>query len=53
MDDISHSHAGHAQGGIPHVHATVDHLANEFGASARLAVRLDAALMQKLGRGAP
>ena len=49
MDDVIHSHGGQAHGGIPHVHASVDHLANEFGASARLAVRLDAALMQKLG----
>ena len=52
MDDIRHSHDVHATGGIPHVHANVDHLANEFGASARLAIRLDAALMQKLGLGA-
>ena len=52
MDDISHSHGGHATGGIPHVHANVDHLANEFGTSARLAIRLDAALMQKLGLSA-
>jgi transitional endoplasmic reticulum ATPase len=49
MDEITHSHVGHAQGGIPHVHASVDHLANEFGNSARLAVRLDPSLMQKLG----
>jgi transitional endoplasmic reticulum ATPase len=48
MDELTHSHGGQAQGGIPHVHATVDHLANEFGNSARLAIRLDAALMQKL-----
>ena len=51
MDDIRHSHDVHAAGGIPHVHASVDHLANEFGNSARLAIRLDAALMQKLGLG--
>jgi transitional endoplasmic reticulum ATPase len=31
------------------VHASVDHLANEFGTSARLAIRLDSALMEKLG----
>src|SRR5215213_6796203 len=49
MDDIRHSHEVHATGGIPHVHASVDHLANEFGNSARLAIRLDPALMQKLG----
>ena len=52
MDDIRHSHDVHAAGGIPHVHASVDHLANEFGNSARLAIRLDAALMQKLGLAA-
>ena len=49
MDDIRHSHDVHPASGIPHVHASVDHLANEFGNSARLAIRLDAALMQKLG----
>ncbi len=49
MDDLTHSHGGHAHGGAPHVHASVDHLANEFGNSARLGVRLDSALMQKLG----
>jgi transitional endoplasmic reticulum ATPase len=48
MDDVSHSHGGHTHGGIPHVHASVDHLANEFSSGARLAIRLDAALMQKL-----
>src|SRR4249920_1213874 len=52
MDDIRHSHDVHAAGGIPHVHASVDHLANEFGNSARLAIRLDGALMQKLGLAA-
>ncbi|HEX2511178.1 MAG TPA: AAA family ATPase, partial [Xanthobacteraceae bacterium] len=52
MDDIRHSHDVHAAGGIPHVHASVDHLANELGNSARLAIRLDAALMQKLGLAA-
>jgi transitional endoplasmic reticulum ATPase len=49
MDDLTHSHGGHAHGGTPHAHASVDHLANEFGNSARLGVRLDPALMQKLG----
>jgi transitional endoplasmic reticulum ATPase len=48
MDDVSHSHGGQAQGGMPHVHASVDHLANEFSNGARLAIRLDAALMRKL-----
>jgi transitional endoplasmic reticulum ATPase len=52
MDDVRHSHEVHATGGIPHVHASVDHLANEFGNSARLAIRLDPALMQKLGLAA-
>ena len=52
MDDIRHSHDVHAAGGIPHVHASVDHLANEFGNSARLAIRLDGALMQRLGLAA-
>ncbi len=52
MDELTHSHGDHAHGGIPHVHASVDHLANEFGNSARLAVRLDSALMQKLGLAA-
>ncbi|MEA2986243.1 MAG: transitional endoplasmic reticulum ATPase, partial [Alphaproteobacteria bacterium] len=52
MDDVIHSHGGPTHGGIPHVHASVDHLANEFGNSARLAIRLDAELMQKLGLAA-
>lgn len=33
------------------MHASVDHLANAAGASARLGIRLDGALMQKLGVG--
>ena len=49
MDEVTHSHEAHTHGGIPHVHASVDHLANEFSNGARLAIRLDAALMQKLG----
>src|SRR4051812_9640755 len=50
MDErTDHHHHGHSHGGIIHVHATVDHLANEFSNSMRLAVRLDAALMQTLG----
>src|SRR5690348_1748853 len=52
MDEVIHSHGGHAHGGLPHVHASVDHLANEFGNSARLAIKLDAALMKKLGLAA-
>src|SRR3954469_8979151 len=53
MDDLTHQHQGaHDHGGRTHVHASVDHIGNEFGTSARLAIRLDAALMQKLGVGA-
>ena len=47
MDDTPHHHHGH--GARTHVHASVDHLANELGNSARLAIRLDPALMSKLG----
>lgn len=53
MDDLTHQHnAVHGHGGRIHVHASVDHLANEFGTTARLAIRLDGALMQKLGAAA-
>jgi transitional endoplasmic reticulum ATPase len=49
MDERTDHHHGHSHGGgVAHVHATVDHLANEFSNSTRLAVRLDAALMQTL-----
>ena len=48
MNDIHHEHGAHAHGGRNHVHASVDHLANEYGNSARLTIKLDAALMQKL-----
>src|SRR5438094_10634882 len=48
MDDRTHHHT-HSHGGRTHVHASVDHLANELGNSTRLAIRLDSALMQKLG----
>src|SRR5499426_4831972 len=48
MDDRTHHH-GHTHGGRAHVHASVDHLANELGNSTRLAIRLDSALMEKLG----
>ena len=52
MDDIiDHHHGAHTHGGHVHVHASVDHLANEYGNSARLGIRLDAALMDKLGVG--
>ncbi len=49
MDDRTHHQQGHAHGGRTHVHASVDHLANELGNSTRLAIRLDSALMEKLG----
>jgi transitional endoplasmic reticulum ATPase len=50
MDDRTDHHHGHShEGRLIHVHASVDHLANEFANSTRLAIRLDAALMQKLG----
>jgi len=49
MDDHSHHHT---HGGRIHVHASVDHLANELRNSTRLMIRLDGALMQKLGLGA-
>jgi transitional endoplasmic reticulum ATPase len=52
MDDLTHNHGTHAHAGRAHVHASVDHLANEFGTSARLAIRLDGALMEKLGAAA-
>jgi transitional endoplasmic reticulum ATPase len=49
MDEVSeHPHGAHSHGGRVHVHASVDHLAGAAGASARLGIRLDAALMQKL-----
>jgi hypothetical protein len=46
MDDRTHHHA---HGGRVHVHASVDHLASQSAQSARLAIRLDAALMETLG----
>src|SRR5262249_50928699 len=50
MDDRTHTHDhAHGHGGRIHVHASVDHLANELGNSTRLAIRLDGALMEKLG----
>ena len=48
MDDRTHHHT-HSHGGRTHVHASVDHLANELGNSTRLAIRLDSTLMAKLG----
>jgi transitional endoplasmic reticulum ATPase len=50
MNDVHDHREAHSHGGRIHVHATVDHLASDFGTSARLAIRLDPALMQKLGR---
>ena len=50
MNDVPVHHEAHSHGGRFHVHATVDHLASDFGNSARLNIRLDSALMQKLGR---
>jgi len=53
MDELIHDRQGaHAHGGRAHVHASVDHLANDFASGARLAIRLDPALMQKLGLAA-
>ncbi len=49
MDDRTHQHGAHSHGGRLHAHATVDHLASDTGQSARLAIRLDAALMATLG----
>src|SRR5262249_11452281 len=50
MDDRTHHHHhGHAHGGRTHVHASLDHLANELGNSTRLAIRPDSALMGKPG----
>jgi transitional endoplasmic reticulum ATPase len=52
MKDLDHHHGTDRHGGRVHVHASVDHLANDFGNSARLAIRLDDALMQKLALSA-
>src|SRR5271169_671540 len=49
MNDLHRPHGADTQGGRIHVHASVDHLANDLGKAARLGVRLDAALMQQLG----
>ena len=49
MDDRTHHHGAHSHGGRVHVHASVDHLASDTGQSARLAIRLDGALMETLG----
>ncbi len=47
--DSDHHHGAHSHGGRVHVHASVDHLPNAAGSGARLLVRLDSALMRKLG----
>ena len=53
MDDrTDHPHGHSHDGRVAHVHASVDHLANEFANSTRLAIRLDPTLMQKLGLAA-
>src|SRR5882757_2519575 len=49
MDDRTHHHGHPTHGGRIHVHASVDHLANEFSNSTRLMIRLDGALMETLG----
>ncbi len=49
MDDRTHQHGAHTHGGRVHVHASVDHLASDTAQSARLAIRLDGALMEALG----
>src|SRR4051812_5756537 len=50
MDDRTHPHShAHGHGGRIHVHASVDHLANEFANSTRLLIRLEPVLMDKLG----
>ena len=52
MNDVHGHHDAHSHGDRIHVHATVDHLASDFANSPRLGIRLDPALMQKLGRAA-
>ena len=48
MNSQSQGHA-HGQGAGSHVHATVDHLANDRANGSRMLVQLDDALMRKLG----
>src|ERR1035437_8409293 len=48
MNLHAHSHA-HGQDASLHVHATVDHLANDRANGCRMLVLLDAALMRRLG----
>ena len=53
MNDLHHHQGAHTHGGGRiHVHASVDHLASDFGNSTRLGIRLDPALMRKLGLAA-
>ncbi len=49
MDERTPHHGAHSHGARVHVHASVDHLASDTGQSARLAIRLDGALMEALG----
>jgi transitional endoplasmic reticulum ATPase len=52
MDDVTHHHhGGHGHGARPHVHASVDHLANEFGNSARLAIEAGGVVRVATERG--
>jgi hypothetical protein len=46
MNDVHGDNEPHSDGGRVHVHATVDHLASDFGNSAKLSVRLDPAAKQ-------
>ncbi len=50
MNDVHDHPEAHSHGARFHIHATVDHLASDFGTSARLGIRLDPSLMEKLGR---
>jgi transitional endoplasmic reticulum ATPase len=53
MNDLDrHHHGAHVHGGRVHVHASVDHLAHDFGDSTRLLIRLDGELMEKLSAAA-
>ena len=51
MDLHFHGHA-HGQDASTHVHATVDHLANDRANGSRMLILLDAALMRSLGLAA-
>src|ERR1700742_2381441 len=49
MDHYHPQGDAHSHGGHKHVHAHVDHLASDFGDSARLIAQLDNVLMAQLG----